>query len=129
MAVTSRSSLKRFFDTEPVSLSELGRRFFEPGATNDTDIETKVVITTSFTVSSEDVILVDDDTAGADVTIFLPAAADRTKPCTIKKLGNTGKVFVDGDGSETIDDELQQILGSQYNSITVAPNNSNWFIL
>ena len=56
---------------------------------------------TSATLTDDDhVVLVDDDTAGAAVTINLPAASDSEGNIyTIKKLGTTANVTVDANGS------------------------------
>lgn len=48
---------------------------------------------------ADDVIFLD----GAAVTLTLPAAADRTRPLTVKNVHATDPATVDGDGSETID--------------------------
>ncbi len=84
------------------------------------------VTTTSHTAATEDIILVDDDTAGSTVTVSLPAAADRSKPYEIKKLGTTANVVIDGDGSETIDGNLTVTLAMQYLSLTLISDGSNW---
>ncbi len=88
------------------------------------------ITTTSATMVAQDAFLVDDDTAGGDVTITLPPAntADNY-PREIKKLGSTGNVIIEGAGVELIDGELQQILASRYNAITVISDGSAWWIL
>ncbi len=87
------------------------------------------VITTSHTVADEDVVLVDDDTAGSTVTVALPASASREKPVHIKKLGTTANVVIDPDGTETIDDGLTAIMILQYMSLSLVPDGSNWQII
>lgn len=92
---------------------------------------TSVTATTYTTLITDDVILVDDDTAGADVTITLLAAATAGDgfQMTIKKLGTTGTVTLDGNGSETIDGELTLDILVQYNSVTLVCDGSNWYII
>ncbi|MCP4300875.1 MAG: hypothetical protein GY783_09845 [Gammaproteobacteria bacterium] len=88
------------------------------------------VTTTTHTAADEYAILVDDDTAGADVTVTLPAAA--TWPGRIyhvKKLGTTASVIVDGNGSETIDGSTTVTIGSRYDSIELICDGSNWHII
>ena len=84
------------------------------------------VTTTSRTMGVEDVVLVDDDTAGGDVTITLPPASDPGYPRFIKKLGSTGNVIV---VDPAIDGEVQQILASRYNAIMLIPDGTSWWIL
>lgn len=71
------------------------------------------------------------DSSGGTFTVTLPAAS-----------GNTGKVFVfkktdssltavtiDGDGAETIDGETTTTLDTQYETLTIVCDGSNWEIL
>ncbi len=88
------------------------------------------VTSTPYTAGAERVILVDDDTIGGPATIVLGDAASlQGRIYYIKKLGNTGLVTIDPDGSELIDGSLIQILDSQYNSITIVSDGSAWWIL
>lgn len=76
-------------------------------------------------------ILVDDDTAGAQVTITLPAAATAANgfELVIMKIGGTANVVIDGSGSETINGVTTQTLTSQYESIKILTNGTAWFII
>ena len=105
---------------EPVTLTVLERRN-APGTTS--------VEATSYTViDSDKTLLVDDDTAGGAVTITLPAAgAAVDRKLEIKKLGTTGSVTIDADGSETIDGALTVVLTAQYESTTIRSDGSAWF--
>ena len=87
------------------------------------------VITTSHTAGAEHIILVDDDTAAADVTIALPAAATAKTVYHIKKLGTTASVIVDADGAETIDGETTVTLTMQYESIMLVSDGTTWNII
>ena len=90
----------------------------------------KTVTTTTHTASTEDVILVDDDTAGAAVTITLSPAAKRDGvKYHIKKLGTTGNVTVDANLAETIDGATTKVLSAQYASITIVCDGTSWHIL
>ena len=94
------------------------------------EYDSVTVTDTAYTVLEKVYILVDDDTAGGAVTITLPEAIGSTdKKIHVKKLGTTGNVTVDGSGSETIDGSATQSLTSQYQSITIVCDGSEWHIL
>lgn len=91
------------------------------------------VTSTAYTVLVTDntkLITVDDDTAGATVTITLLAAATAGSGfrVTVKKTGTTADVIIDGDGSETIDGGTTATLSAQYEAITLICNGTNWLI-
>lgn len=87
------------------------------------------VTTTAYTVFDKTYILVDDATAGGQVTITLPPAIDSTdRIIYIKKLGATANVVVDGNGSETIDGSTTQTISSQYGTLTLVCSGAAWFI-
>lgn len=85
--------------------------------------------TTPHTADKNEVILW-DATSGNKV-VNLPAASTSTNfVIDIKKTDSSSNtVTIDGNASETIDGELTKILSSQYESITVICDGSNWFII
>ena len=87
-------------------------------------------ITVSETLNGEDRVVFCDATLGP-ITVTLPAAADSEgKTYDIKKTDNSANaVIVDGNGAETIDDQTTQTLSSQYDSLTLFCNGSEWWIL
>ena len=87
------------------------------------------VTTTSHTAGDANIILVDDDTAGSAVTVTLLAAASGNQIYQIKKLGTTASVTVDGNGAETIDGAANAVISTQYESITVVSDGTQWWIL
>lgn len=87
------------------------------------------VTATSRTMGAEDVNLVDDDTAGSEVTITLPPASDAQYPRYIKKLGTTANVVIDGNGTETIDGELTATIIIPFTTIMLISDGANWHIL
>lgn len=95
------------------------------------DLTITTVTSTSYTVDADDdIILVDDDTAGGVVTItLLPSATAPSRRIDIKKIGSTANVIVDGDGTETIDGGLTATLTVKDETFTVAPDGSNWHIV
>ena len=90
---------------------------------------TETVITTTHTAGAKQTVLVDDDTAGGAVTITLPKVINVNRIMHIKKLGTTGNVVVDGDGSETIDGGATNTLTSQYQSISIMSSGTEWHIV
>jgi hypothetical protein len=68
--------------------------------------------------------------AGA-ITVTLPAAASNADAqITVKKIDNgVNAVTVDGNGAETIDDATTAVIGTQFESITLVCDGSNWHII
>jgi hypothetical protein len=75
--------------------------------------------------------------ASGNVTITLPAAAsvynstdDVGRIYTIKKIDtDANRVVIDGNGSETIDGAATAVITTQYESVTIQSDGSNWHIL
>lgn len=87
--------------------------------------------TANYTASIEtDSVILCDATGGA-FTITLPTAASADGyQFDIKKIdASANTVTVDGDGAETIDDSTTAVLTTQYESITVYSDGSEWWIL
>ncbi len=85
--------------------------------------------TATYTAANESVILV-DASSGA-VTINLPAASGLSgREYTIKKTdSSTNTITINGNASETIDGETTRIIYSQYASLTVICDGSNWLVV
>lgn len=91
--------------------------------------EVVTVISTEHVVTTEDIILVNDDSAGAEVTIFLPEPVDGATHY-IKKIGSSHNVVVDSEDTEVlIDNGTQAPLTIQNEAIKVAADGTNWWIL
>ncbi len=67
-------------------------------------------------------------TGTVDQLISLPTAVGNTSKLIIKKTGVSGKVTIDPNGTETIDEGLTAVLGRQYEVITLYSDNANWWI-
>ena len=100
----------------------------QPGRRGNT---TEVSSGPTYTVDLRDkTILVDDDTAGEQVTVLLPAASGcDSRELTVKKLGTTAAIVVDGNGSETIDGETTQTIGIQYDAMHIICDGTGWWII
>jgi hypothetical protein len=63
------------------------------------------------------------------ITINLPAAS-AGQQFVIKKIDSSSNaVTIDGFGSETIDGGLTAVINTQYESVTIISDGSNWFIV
>lgn len=83
----------------------------------------------AYTATTTDVVLLCDASGGA-FTITLPAAADNTnRVYIIKKIDSSvNAVTVDGNASETIDGGTTAVITTQYESIIIFCDGSNWHI-
>lgn len=87
-------------------------------------------VTESYTAAEFATILVNN--SAADATITLPSASSANERIyNIKKIhsGETYKVIIDGDSSETIDGATTYNLYIQYESVKIQSDGSNWHIL
>ena len=87
-------------------------------------------VTESYTAAEFATILVNN--SAADATITLPSASSASERIyNIKKIhsGETYKVIIDGNSSETIDGATTYNLYIQYESVKIQSDGSNWHIL
>jgi hypothetical protein len=83
----------------------------------------------NYSAVSGDIILC--DTSGGEFTITLPPASLNTNAqIHIKKITEDGyAVIVDANGGEKIDNELTKTIDGPYDSILIASDGSNWWII
>ena len=87
---------------------------------------------TAYTISThagiEEIYLL---TPSANISVNLPAAATAGTghKYQIKNLAASYSLTIDPDGAETIDGLSTFVISSQYESITIVTNGSNWFII
>lgn len=75
-----------------------------------------------------DLVLV--DTSSGDVTITLPTAVgNQGKVFQIFKTASANKIIIDGNGSQTIDEELTQEVYVKLTNIPICSDGANWIIL
>jgi len=94
-------------------------------------IEVRTVTGTTATAAVTDTyILADDDTAAGIITITLPTVASAGEGCqiSVKKIGNTANVVVDGASAETVDGGTGVTLTTQYESVTLICSGTAWFV-
>lgn len=66
----------------------------------------------------------------ATLTVNLPAAASNTgRVYNIKNIGAAATITIDPNASETIDGATTYTLTTQYQTVTIQCDGSNWFIL
>jgi hypothetical protein len=84
--------------------------------------------TSNYTASNWDFVLVNLVGASGDVTIALPAASsDAQIAVKIAGVANGKTVTVDGNSSETIDGAATKIMDSDYESMHLISDGSNWW--
>lgn len=109
-----------------MALTSAGVGTFEPKSTRAVTSKT----TTYTATLADDVILVDG--SGAAWTLSLPAAASSTgKVLQVVRTDNTpaNAVTIDGNASETIQGATTRALYTQYESVTIVCDGSNWQVL
>ncbi len=87
-------------------------------------------VTADTTLVDSDVVVLCNGTSPG-ITITLPTAVGREgKIFYVKKIDSSGNsVTIEGDGSETIDNQLFQLLSSQYDAVEVVSDGSEWWII
>jgi len=85
--------------------------------------------TSAYTATGDETII-PVDTSGGAFTVTLPAAASYAgKQLTIVKTSTDfNACTIDGDGSETINGSATTSINTQYESLTIACDGSNWYI-
>lgn len=85
---------------------------------------------TTNNVFSGDFTILEDATTG-NITVNLPpAATNKGRILNIKKVDSTGNtVTIDANASERIDGALTQVISTQYTSLQIQCDGSNWYIL
>ena len=84
--------------------------------------------TSNYTASNWDFVLVNLVGASGDVTITLPAASsDAQVAVKIAGAANGKIVTVDGNGAQTIDGAATRTMDSDYESMHLISDGSNWW--
>lgn len=116
------------------NISKASGGLWQMGATNfagNIGLTTRTVTTTySMSVGSDNTILADATTAAFTVT--LPSAGGASANCIyiIKRINSAANnVTVATTSSQTIDGVTTRTLGSQFATLFVQSNGSNWFII
>ena len=95
---------------------------------NDLDVVT--ISSSPYTANKYDTVIL-ANCASTSITVNLPAASGLTgKTYHIKKIDSSANaVTVDGNGSETIDGELTQVVSGQHDSMFIVCDSTEWWIV
>ena len=102
---------------------------------NQTDLQTALTTIQIVNKTDDYLVMADDnvitcDATGDSFTITLPPAAGAEgKMYTIKKVDSSvNTITIDANAAETIDGDLTKVITTQYVSITIISDGSNWLI-
>jgi len=91
---------------------------------------TTAVASTPYTMLSTDSLILIDATSAAVTVDLIAVASHNGTPVTIKKIDSSANaVTIDGSGAETIDGSTTLVLASQYDSVTIQTDGTEWWIL
>jgi len=91
-------------------------------------VVTKVFADSPYSVTATDEVVLADATAGA-ITVNLPTPTSGRR-LNVKKIDSSANVVtVDTPGAETIDGAATFPLASQYDSVTLVSDGTDWFVL
>lgn len=90
---------------------------------------TYVAKTAAYTATASDDVILCDASGGA-FSVTLPAVASSAgKVFTIKNVGASGTVTIDGNASETIDGATTVAMATQYNFRTIICDGTEWHVI
>jgi hypothetical protein len=91
---------------------------------------TTITAATYNEVATSGEVIILADTTSNNILINLPTAVGNKAKITIKRISaGANTLTIDGNTSETIDGGLTALLATQYETITLISNNTNWFII
>jgi len=92
--------------------------------------EATVITATTYNVQEGDQVLLGNTTNNNVTMVLPPASGQEERTIYFKKTDSSDNaLIVDADGTETIDGELTQTLGAQYESITIVCDGTEWWII
>lgn len=86
--------------------------------------------TANYTATTDDYFLA-GDASGGSFTFTLPAASGNTGlQFFFKKIDTSGNtITIDGNASETIDGATTRVINTQYETVGIICNGSNWYVI
>lgn len=130
--VASSSTSATYTFTLPVSAGTIGMFLRTNGSATTSWAfgESVTTKTTTYTATADETVIL-ASSSGGPWTLTLPAAASFTnKDLLIKKTDSSlNAITIDGNGSETIDGATTTTLNTQYESVRIVCDGSNWFIM
>lgn len=100
--------------------------YFDGVFTTDGRVLSTTTKTTTYDITTDDDVIVCNSTTAFTVT--LPDASGSGRRFHIKNI-NTGAVTIEGEGSDTIDDELNQVLGQYDCADVVDYADEKWVVV
>lgn len=100
------------------------------GQGGSTNLTVTPISNQDYTILTSDALIL-GTTGNTDRTYTLPTAVGNTgKQFTVKKIDSgTGKITLDGNGTETIDGNLTVDITARYGFLTVVSDGTNWVII
>jgi len=93
-------------------------------------VETVQTISADETVNPASGRIIKANCGGGDITLTLPAASGNSGMILkIKKISTSNNVILDGNGSETIDSQLNITLESPLAAVSLICDGSNWYVM
>jgi len=86
-------------------------------------------ISATTTLSGNNNIILANSTAGNIMLTLPPAANCSNRVYTIKKISAANTVTLDGNAAELIDGATTYVMSTQYVSVTIVSNGSQWYIV
>jgi len=98
------------------------------GTITGSHIDRVRTIAANYTATIRDGVLL-IDTAAGNINIYLPGVPTTGHTLNIKKIDSSGNsVIIDGIGN-TIDGDATKTIVTQYDSLTIVSDGSNWFVI
>lgn len=117
-------------DILPVSILQSTGKYqsFKMTQQNLTKLRIPNVVIANYTVLPNDDLIKADSTAGIFTITLLSAAGIAGVTKIIKKMNASNNITIACNGSETIDGAATKTLSTQYDSLKVTSDGTNWII-
>lgn len=98
--------------------------------TDEKKINVVTIASSPYTVLTTDQVVFGDCTTGSQIHTLPPVSGNAGMRVTFKKVDATANTMtIEGDGIETIDGQLNQVIDFQYTSITMVCDGAKWLLV